>query len=175
MTVTETQLIDWLERSISVVSIIGCLFIILTFSFFPEFRKPMNRLIFYASFGNICSNIATSIATSGLPERGASMGLCRLQGFFIQMFMTADVVWAMFMALNVFLAFRGYTSQELLNLEVCYNVVAYGVPSIPAIIYLILDLTMDTGIYGPATLWCWVSDDYEWLRVGFFYGPALYV
>ena len=72
------------ERVSSSLSIIGNSFVFLTFAFFPSFHKPINRLIVYASLGNICSNVATMISTSAL-DAGVDSALCQTQAFLIQM------------------------------------------------------------------------------------------
>lgn len=73
------------ERTMSVLSILGSLFIISTFLKFHYFRKPINRLVFYASFGNMLTNIATLISTSALPAQSAPYYyLCEFQGILIQ-------------------------------------------------------------------------------------------
>jgi hypothetical protein len=71
------------ERVTSALSLIGCSFIIISFSSSSAFRKPINRLIFYASFGNILSTVATLISRRGV-EAGQNSVLCQLQAFFIQ-------------------------------------------------------------------------------------------
>jgi len=82
---TEEQLhsIQVAERVNSVFSIVGCSFIIITFCSSAAFRKPINRLIFYASFGNILSTVAMLIARQGIIA-GQHSALCQLQAFFIQ-------------------------------------------------------------------------------------------
>ena len=73
------------ERTMSVLSILGSLFIITSFLKFHYFRKPINRLVFYASFGNMLTNMATLVSTSAFP--GYKMGqkiLCEFQGITIQ-------------------------------------------------------------------------------------------
>jgi len=73
-----------LERVCSTVSLIGCFLIIASFLYGKAFRdKPINRLVFYASLGNIMTNIATLIARSALAHE--SSGLCQFQAFLIQM------------------------------------------------------------------------------------------
>jgi hypothetical protein len=85
MVFTEGELrnLQLAERVTSVFSLIGCSFIISTFCAFPAFRKPINRLIFYASFGNILATVATIIAREGVVA-GQDLALCQLQAFFIQ-------------------------------------------------------------------------------------------
>lgn len=83
---SEDQLhaITMIERVNSGLSIVGCVFIALTFMFSKAFHKPINRLVFYASLGNIMTNIATLISRDAVNnEKGA---LCQVQGFLIQMY-----------------------------------------------------------------------------------------
>ncbi len=70
-----------MERSCSAISIAGCLAIIITFATCNTFNKSVNRLICFASAGNLMTNIATLIASDG----ASSSQLCQAQGFLIQM------------------------------------------------------------------------------------------
>ena len=82
---TQSQLDGFsvIERVCSVFSLLGCVFIIVTFSTKKYFHKPINRLVFYASFGNMMTNVATLMARSYL-ENINSAG-CQFQAFLIQM------------------------------------------------------------------------------------------
>jgi len=83
-----TRAIYVLERAFSVPSLIGSLLIITTFCRARGFRKPINRLIFYAAFGNIMSNVGVIMADECLynpTEAG-----CQLQAFLIQMYYFPD-------------------------------------------------------------------------------------
>ena len=71
------------ERVASVFSLIGCAFVIFTFIFSARFRKPVNRLILYAVFGNVGYAVGTLISTAGL-QQGSDSPLCQAQAFFIQ-------------------------------------------------------------------------------------------
>jgi len=65
--------------------------------------------------------------------------------------MPADTLWTLCMALNVYFTFfKHYNAADLRNLEKWYLLLCYGSTLVPALIYLILDHTADTGIYGPA-------------------------
>lgn len=75
--------ISIIERTGSILSVLGCIFIIVTFSVSKAFHKPINRLVFYASFGNMMTNIATLMARDFVLLRN-SVG-CQLQAFLIQM------------------------------------------------------------------------------------------
>jgi hypothetical protein len=82
---TEAQLNDIviIERVCSSLSLIGCAFIIVTFLSSRAFHKPINRLVFYASFGNMMTNVATLMGRTALSDVNGA--LCQLQGFLIQM------------------------------------------------------------------------------------------
>lgn len=72
------------ERVSSAFSLIGSCFIFTTFLTSKAFRKPINRIIVYASMGNTLMNIATLISVNGvLAGKGSS--LCQFQAFLVQM------------------------------------------------------------------------------------------
>lgn len=72
-----------IERTCSVFSLLGCGFIIATFCMSKAFHKPINRLVFYASFGNAITNVATLMARSYIGDTNSAG--CQLQAFLIQM------------------------------------------------------------------------------------------
>ncbi|KHO02063.1 G-protein coupled receptor [Metarhizium album ARSEF 1941] len=160
-----------IERTCSVLSLLGCVFIIVTFCSSAAFRKPINRIVFYASLGNMLANVGTIMSVSYL-HRLDSFG-CRLQAFLLQLFMPADAFWTLSMAVNVYLTFyHRFDAQRLRNMELCYLLGCYGIPSVPALAFLFARNKLGQRIYGNATLWCWISTDYDVLRVATFYGPV---
>jgi hypothetical protein len=72
------------ERSASVLSVLGIATIILTFLFSGQFRNPIHRIVFINAFYNIFDVTATFISLSG-PEAGNTSKLCQFQGFLNQM------------------------------------------------------------------------------------------
>ncbi|KAM0554030.1 hypothetical protein ACHAPJ_007105 [Fusarium lateritium] len=74
--------ISAIERTCSVPSLLGSLFIIATFCSSKLFHKPISRMLFYASFGNMMSNIATLMSKSFL-DKPDSAG-CQTQAFLIE-------------------------------------------------------------------------------------------
>ncbi|PLB33397.1 putative cAMP receptor-like protein [Aspergillus candidus] len=167
--------IGFTERVCSVVSLIGTAVIVISFLSSPSFRKPINRLVFFASWGNMMTNIATIISATGM-QAGINTPLCHFQGFLIQWFMPADALWTFAMACNVYLTFfHKYNSERLRQLEWKYLLFCYGLPFIPAFTYLFVVSESRGAIYGSATLWCWVSDSWDFLRIATFYGPVWFV
>jgi hypothetical protein len=80
------------ERVCSAISLISASIAVLTFLSTAAFRKPpINRLIFYALWGNIGLNISTLISQSGL-EHGTGSFLCQFQAFLVQWFVSCTQV-----------------------------------------------------------------------------------
>ena len=72
------------ERITASFSIVGILFIILTYLFSSSFSKPINRLVFYASWGNLGLCIVALISVDG-PDAGQNSPLCQFQAFMAQL------------------------------------------------------------------------------------------
>ena len=74
------------ERTASVLSMLGSLFVVSAYVCYPLMRKPMNRLLVFAALGNVLANVGTLISTSALPagptERPSP--LCVTQAFLLQ-------------------------------------------------------------------------------------------
>lgn len=85
MPFTERQLhvLDITERVSSTVSLACCLFVVLTFVASHRFRTPVNRLIFFATWGNLLGICATVTSRSGIIA-GEDSALCQWQALFIQ-------------------------------------------------------------------------------------------
>jgi hypothetical protein len=85
MGLTSQQLyaIEVTERLGSVLSLVSTAFVVGTFLYDKAFHKPINRLVFYASWGNIMANVGTLISTSGI-DLGVGRPLCQFQAFLLQ-------------------------------------------------------------------------------------------
>ena len=161
------------EQVASAFSLLGCAFVIVTFLSSSRFRKPVNRLIFYAVWGNILFNISTLISLDG-PAAGVNSTLCQFQGFMIQAFLVPDAFFNLAMAINVYLTvFKSYSASQLRALEPYYLAINYGVPFIIALAYCFITAPDGTKVYGPAVLWCWIAEDpFSYLRIATCYAPA---
>lgn len=84
MNEAQLRAVSIIERTCSVFSLMGSLFIITTFLTSRSFNKPINRLVFYCSFGNIMTNIGTLMSRS-YNDSPDSVG-CQFQSFLIQMY-----------------------------------------------------------------------------------------
>jgi hypothetical protein len=83
-TMEEMDVVKVVELTVSPISFLGSLFVLISFLTCQSLnQKSVNRLIFYASIGNMISNVATFISVYGL-KAGVTSGLCQTQGFLIQ-------------------------------------------------------------------------------------------
>lgn len=73
-----------LERCASAFSLVGIAFIVFTYMASSSFHKPINRLVFYASLGNIFTNAATIMSRNHIHNPMGAM--CQFQAFLIQMY-----------------------------------------------------------------------------------------
>lgn len=83
ITPEDTESIVVIERVCSALSLLGGLFVITSFSVSDAFRqRAINRMVFFATFGNILTNVAT-LMTTAFTDNINSFG-CQFQGFLVQ-------------------------------------------------------------------------------------------
>jgi hypothetical protein len=82
-TIDQISAMEITERVCSILSLLGAAFVIGTFMFDKSFHRPINRLVFYASWGNVMANIGTLISVSGI-HLGIDGPLCQFQAFLVQ-------------------------------------------------------------------------------------------
>jgi hypothetical protein len=87
LTPRQIAILNIIQQVGSSFSLIGCVFIIGTFCFCDAFHKPINRLVFYASFGNLMASIAFMMA--GLYIDLPTSAGCQTQGFLLDMYVTS--------------------------------------------------------------------------------------
>jgi hypothetical protein len=67
--------------------------------------------------------------------------------------MPADALWTLSMALNVYLTFfHRYGTLDLRRLEYYYLSLNYGIPMIPALVYVFVETEKRGHIFGDATV-----------------------
>jgi len=87
--------------------------------------------------------------------------------------MPADALWALAMAVNVYLTFYfKFDAERLRKMEFPYLVLCYGIPFIVALVYCFIQTPERGRMYGDAILWCWISPNWDIFRISTFYGPV---
>lgn len=186
LSTNDVKLITIIQQVCSVLSLVGCLFIITTFCLCDAFHKPINRLVFYASFGNIMASICFIMADSFIDAPDGAG--CQTQAFLLHTyvhrqfrydawlilcsFVGADALWTLAMAINVYLAFYyRFDAQRLRKMELPYLLLCYGIPFLPAFIFIFVKNGDGVRVYGSAVQWCWITSSWDTLRIATFYGP----
>ncbi|KAJ5109429.1 hypothetical protein N7456_006104 [Penicillium angulare] len=112
------------------------------------------------------------ISVSG-PEAGDYSSLCQFQGFALQMFPLADVLWTLAMALDTYLVvFHHFDAHNLHKLELKYIGGITALTFIPAIVFLFIRSPGRGPIYGSETIWCSISPNWMVLRLILYYAPV---
>ncbi|KAH6871234.1 G-protein coupled receptor [Thelonectria olida] len=166
----QIRIVIALERTGASLSLVGITLILVTYRLFKKLRTIPNLFIIFASIANIGASIACLIGQDGI-LRGDESALCQAQAFLLEMFMQSDPWWSLAMAVNVFLViFCGASPASFRHYLWLYCLICFGGPFIPAIA-LLLARPNGRMIYGNATLWCWISFDWNALRIYTYYIP----
>jgi len=140
------------------LSLLGSLFIIITFISFKQLRAPALRLVLFLSITDFMSTVdyITSIIPSYNTATCEMYPLCYIQSAFGQFAELSRIFWVSCIAFNLWLiAARGMSEAVANRLQKVYHGVSWGVPAVTVIIIFA------TGIYGPAGSWCWIAVDYS--------------
>ncbi|BDD60604.1 hypothetical protein MAP00_005720 [Monascus purpureus] len=115
------------------------------------------------------------IAVDG-PKAGNASALCQFQGFCLQMFPLADVLFTLATACNVLLVvFYQYDAESLRKLEVYYTGVITFLVGVPAIVFFFIRSAEKGPFYGSVDLWCSISHEWVLFRIIFYYGPIWFI
>ncbi|KAB5580271.1 G-protein coupled receptor [Coniochaeta sp. 2T2.1] len=171
LTVEQRSALQTVERTGASLSLVGVCLIFVTFALFKRLRTVPNTFILFASIANVGASTACLIGYDGL-NAGYESALCQVQAFLLEMFMQSDPWWSLAMAVNVwmvfFLAANPTSFRQYLWL---YCLVCYGAPALPAVTLLLIRGDPRGPVYGNATLWCWIADSWNSLRIFTYYLP----
>ncbi|KAK3694419.1 hypothetical protein B0T22DRAFT_526338 [Podospora appendiculata] len=167
---TQRDTIQHVERLGASLSLVGVFLIFITYALFKRLRTVPNTFILFASIANVGASVACLIGYAGILA-GDPSPLCRVQAFLLEMFMQSDPWWSFAMAVNVYMVFFMAASPDYFRQYLwVYCLICFGLPALPAIICLVY-APSNVNIYGNATLWCWIADAYNSLRIFTYYVP----
>ncbi|KAI0482576.1 hypothetical protein GGR56DRAFT_685456 [Xylariaceae sp. FL0804] len=159
------------ERLGAALSVAGVLSVFIAFALFKRLRTVPNTFIAFASIANLGASIACLIGYSGVLA-GSTSHLCQAQAFMFELFMQSDPWWSFAMAVNVYMVFFfSANPRNFLNYWWAYCCVCYGIPFIPALWLLVFRDDQGQIVYGDATIWCWIGQKSNNLRIYTYYLP----
>ena len=129
----------------SILSIFGCMFIIILYIKYPNLQKLPFRLIFYL----IISDLGTSIAFS-IPYMTSNY-LCQIQGGMISYFTLSSILWCSCLAHAISATVLRGTDID--KYEKKYCVIGYIMPLFSLLVLF------DIGEYKKALGWCWIHQN----------------
>ncbi|KAI1178717.1 hypothetical protein F4777DRAFT_593896 [Nemania sp. FL0916] len=167
----QIQTIVLFERLGAALSLVSVLSILVVFAMFKRLRTVPNTFIVFASVANLGASVACLIGYSGVLA-GSTSRLCQAQAFLFELFMQSDPWWSFAMAVNVYMVFFfSANPNNFLRYWYAYCLVCYGIPFIPALWLLLVHGGTSEGVYGDATIWCWIDRDWSDLRIYTYYLP----
>ncbi|KAL2021364.1 hypothetical protein VTK56DRAFT_7229 [Thermocarpiscus australiensis] len=170
LTLAERATLQQVERFGASLSLVGVVFIFVAYGLSKRVRSVPNTFIVFASIANAGASVACLIGYAGILA-GDSSALCQAQAFLLEMFMQSDPWWSFAMAVNVYMVFfMGYPLNNFHKRLWLYCLVCFGIPALPALVCLFY-APNGQHIYGNATLWCWIDDTYNQLRIFTYYLP----
>ncbi|KAM7212910.1 hypothetical protein V8F06_011716 [Rhypophila decipiens] len=165
----QIQTLVILERTGGSLSLFAVVLIFIAYGMFDRLRTLPNTFIVFASIANMFASIASIIAYDGV-VLGQASSLCQAQGFLFHLFVQSDPWWSLAMAVNVLLVFfKGANPHTIKKWGWLYCLICYGGPFVIAMVCLLLREPNKTVVYGSAGLWCWVSNDWNNLRIYTYY------
>ncbi|KAF0688239.1 Aste57867_20109 [Aphanomyces stellatus] len=157
----DLQLIQTLMYITSVLSISGCLFIILSYLLkYKEKRDFTAKMVFVMSCIDLTDASFKLFGTMGYTRPW----FCNIQGFFMNSMGISGVTWLACMACTWYRWIVRRDDELKLQSWFPYFVGLAFLPSIAESLYLGF-----AGKYGPAGFYCWIGDDYGEVRVYFFF------
>ncbi|KAK3901019.1 hypothetical protein C8A05DRAFT_45258 [Staphylotrichum tortipilum] len=170
LTASERDTIQHIERLGASISLVGVFLIFVAYALVKRVRTVPNTFIFFASIANVGASVACLIGYAGI-RAGDPSALCQTQAFLLEMFMQSDPWWSFAMAINVYMVFfMSYPLHDFHRHLWIYCLICFGLPAVPAFI-CIFYAPNGQRIYGNATLWCWIGDSYNQLRIFTYYLP----
>lgn len=157
----QQELLRVLITIASCMSILSSLFIALSYLLYPNLRSFPYKLIVYLTLCDAASCLAYFV-----PFVGVSPHLCYAQAATLQFFGIASVLWTGCFGFNIYqVLVRGNSTVD--RWELYYHAFVWGISLFLLLINILLD-SFSLGI-----LWCWIGNDFMYLRFLTFYGPWL--
>lgn len=185
LTYSQLQAIDIATRVSACLSICGALFTLSSYALHPPLRTPFNRLAVCIAFANLIICLGYSWGMYPL-VRGGSSSWCQVQAFFIYCFAMSDPLLVstlksqktihsfakvFVMVTSVYLRILGRFSPGAIKIFENIGITCgYAVPFTLAMTFLCLR-PHGKMMYGAAGTWCFVTEEFNTIRLAAFYGP----
>jgi len=169
-----------LVRVGGILSVIGSIFIIVSYCLFRRSRKFSRRLLMYLTVSDLFASIGWLFSGFEKILNAKHPGtLCVIQGYLLQFFYLASFLWTACFAWHLF-QLIWLKNRRAYKLEWRYHLLSWGVPGAICLYFFIRqEFFHEPGMGGTKDRpWCWISsnnpnDKFEWEQFVFFYFPLL--
>ena len=167
------------------LSVLGSLFIIISYCLFRRSRKFSRRILLYltvadlgASLGWLLSGVESKIHLPTSPTN-----VCIVQGYLLQFFYLSSFIWTACFAWHLF-QLIWIKNRRAYKLEWRYHFLSWGIPGCMCIYFAVRQslLKQPSMGYTRDRPWCWISssvdykaDAFGWEQFAFFYIPLVII
>lgn len=162
-------------RFSSFFGLIGSVFSVWAYLFFPKWQIPLARVVYYMSFGFIIACTARLVSTNALTDPYGPT--CSITAGMVQVADVYCLVWMFFIGLGLYLVTeRGWTVERTKTLDPIFAVISLLLSFSMALPwYWWKALKFKTPVYGSITAWCWVTSNHPIVQIFILHFWALLV
>ena len=164
------------------LSVVGSLFIIVSYCIFRRSRKFSRKLLLFLTIADLGASLGWLMSgfhvDMPLPDRPGT--LCVIQGYVLQFFYLASFLWTACFAFHLF-QLIWIKNRRAYKLGWRYHVLSWGIPGGICIYFGIKQYFKEPGMgYTQDRPWCWITsssvdrpDKFQWETFAFFYIPLV--
>lgn len=156
----QSEVLEWLNIVISLLSIGGSSFVIVCYLLYRDLRSFAFYLVCMVAVSDFFFSIGLFFGDAGGSKDthlGASMGLCMVQSLFISYFELTSLFWSVSIAYTLFEGFikenPEFRPDSIAQYKCRFLAVCWGLP----VILTVLPFTTDS--YGDTGGWCWIKSE----------------
>ncbi|XP_051782093.1 uncharacterized protein si:dkey-100n23.5 isoform X1 [Erpetoichthys calabaricus] len=146
------------KRVTAAFSLIGCFSMLLVIWLFRKYNSLAQKMILSLTVAGALDSVAYLMG-----DIRPDGSLCNFQAWWLTYFDWSALAWVCLITLNLYLNLVKEKRTE--RLEIFYHFIAWGIPFVMSCLPLLKDY------YGPAGVWCWITDDHVAWRFGIWYIP----
>ena len=162
------------------LSVIGSVFIIVSYCLFRKSRKFSRRLLMYLTIADLFASVGWLLSGFEKILNAKHPGvLCVVQGYLLQFFYLASFLWTACFAWHLF-QLIWLKNRRAYQLEWKYHLLSWGIPGAVCLYFAIRQVYFhEPGMGGTKDRpWCWITsnnpnDKFEWEQFVFFYFPLI--
>jgi len=157
------------------LSFVGCVFVVLSYACKVTNRTFPFKLVMWLCVANAFSSVAYFVSLlvhgdAGIDKDGCDQTFgCLIGAIMTQFFDVASFLWMGVIAFNMYKVMVSGVGREAEGYERSYHCFAWGFSFV-----LVLGCLF-TGSFGDAGNWCWIKQNHQAARFGFYYFPLLSV